>query len=278
MAEIGLLELRRMCDESAILAEAKNNILLYGGIGTGKTTFCRTAATPIIYHSFDPGGHIPLTKSTKDFVSLLDSGNIIVSNFEDEDPTKPEVYQKWCTEMDKQYRGGLFNYAGTYILDSVTTFGTALMGRILQLNGKTSSPSAVPGKDEFEPAKKLMMSAIRQILRLPCDVIVIAHEAVQDDPTLGIVRTPAFVGKQRLDVPLLFSEIYHITSRITEKDGFVSTVQTATCSRITARTRVGGHVFNTYEVANLRKMMQKAGVTLKDKKSFRQLIEEGVFK
>ena len=273
MGEIGVMELRGLLEQSRKCSEAKINMLVYGGVGVGKTTFCRTAALPIIYHSFDPGGHIPLTKTCPDFKSLSESGNILVFNYEDEDPADPQLFTRWQKEIKDQYNWGAFNLAGTFILDSVTTFGTAIMNHVMKMTGKVKDPRAIAESAEFEPAKNLMMMAIRKILQLPCNVIVVAHEAQETDPILGILRTPAFVGKQRTNIPLLFSEVYHMTSRITDK-GFVAQVQTVTCQRIMARTRLGGHVLGVYEPANLREMCKKAGVPLRDKKSFLIIAEE----
>lgn len=277
MANLGVLEIKQMLEDGQKLSLRKAyNILLYGGSGTGKTAITRNAVRPILFHCFDPEGYRPLIQfPTSDGIKLQETGNLIIEDFSNEDPTKPTSYLAWKKRFDELVTANFFENVGTYVLDSVTTFGAAIMGRSLALSNKLNDPRAVLGNDEYTPAKSMMYNAMRKILSLPCNIIIVAHENVDDDVSGVKLRTPAFVGTQRTQIPLLFSEVWHITSKVDAKDKFSNTAQTLTCQRITAKTRMGCNIFNVLEEPDLFKLCKKANIAINHKPSFTEIIEKG---
>jgi hypothetical protein len=247
------------------------NYLLYGGIGVGKTFFARTCATPLVVDCFDPGGYQSLIQPGKDPNNppLELNSNLMVFDFSDENPTAPTQYLNWVESMQNRITKGFFNHVGTYMLDSLTTFSSAIMNRVMQQNQKLHDPRAIQEKSEYGPAQNYMMSALRIILSLPCHVIVTAHESVDKDELKGsiITRTPALIGKQRTAIPLLFSEIYRMTAEVSDK-GFKNVIQTAPCLQNQARTRIGGGIYDAFEEGTMRDLLKRVGIVLTNKPNF----------
>lgn len=95
------------------------NVLLLGESGVGKTFMLRTARKPVHIDSFDPGG-------TKGLKPWIDKGEILVdTTFEGEDPTNPKMYSEWKKEFKYRKNNGYFNYIGTYVIDSATSWSEA---------------------------------------------------------------------------------------------------------------------------------------------------------
>ena len=133
--------------DKSILSEFKNirdnynksrakdyfNSLIYGYMGTGKTTILGTARKPVLIHSFDPGGE-------KVLVDQIKKGEVMVnSSFQHEDAKRPTTYRSWEKEFDRlRHMEGFFESIGTYALDSVTTWSEALMNAILKSNGRAA--------------------------------------------------------------------------------------------------------------------------------------------
>ena len=179
MGDIGAMELTKMLKLSAAVIKDKDFVgLIYGGSGVGKTALCRDAPRPILVHSFDPDGFKPLSEmKTSDGVDLLATGNLLVEDFSAEDLDNPKQYTEWRKRIDILRKDkAFFSNVGTFILDSATTFGMSIWAHVLKLRKKPEL-DVDNNKEEYEPAKNFMMRAIRDVLSLPCNIIVIAHEA-----------------------------------------------------------------------------------------------------
>lgn len=242
------------------------NYLIYGALGTGKTSAARGAKLPILMDCFDPQGWLPLKE-------LIESGNCIVNSYDAEIPSKPRMYLKWKEDFEKKVDSGIFDITGTYVLDSATTFGQCIMGQVLKEAGRAGSS---PFQQDYNPAMTKMMDAIRRILAVPCTVIVIAHEAVEKDDLTGqLERTPDFVGKLRTGIPLLFTEIWHTTVSVDSKGNFQQTFQTQTDKRVSARTRVGGFgVYEPYEKLSFQALRRKAGLSMENLPSYKEVLNQ----
>ncbi len=68
----------------------------------------------------------------------------------------------------------------------------------------------------------------------------------------------------KINVPLLFDEIYVAQSRDTSK-GAEYKLLTQSTGRHEARTRIGGGVFDKEEPQDIKALMKKAGMDIKDK-------------
>lgn len=250
-------ELQNMYKEAP--QTGKVNFLIYGDLGTGKTTMAvETCRKPCLVHSFDPGG----TESIDP--KLIQSGLVIVDNrFEREDPKRPTTFELWDKEFERLLQGGFFKHLGTYVLDSATTWSSAAMNVVLKRAGRTAG---VPQQNDYLPQMTLLENAMKVICALPCDVVFTAHQKADKDEITGkITAAPLLTGKLTHRIPLLFDEIYHAIAKETSR-GTEYRVQTQACTTYMARTRMGRKgTFEKFELPDLKYLLKKGGKNYEDK-------------
>lgn len=228
------------------------NLLVYGLPGTFKTPLIATARAPILLYQFDPGG----VSSIKEHV---ESGRVIVVDFTGEDPADPQSFRRWEKMFMQHSRAGLFNHIGTVALDSITTWASSMMLKILKANNKPFVAGAVdfnrqkgnntapsPGMPEYGSQLMAVSNYVKLLTELPCDTIITAHaKDVYNEETERVEYIPMLAGQQQTAVALMFNEIYVSTvKRVTEKvDG-----KDVTRNKFMLRTRPGGG----YQVARSR--------------------------
>lgn len=236
----------------------KVNFLLYGDMGTGKTTMAvETCRKPCLLHSFDPGGAESVNPK------LINDGLVFVDNrFERDDAKKPVAFETWDKEFERLLLGGFFNHIGTFILDSTTTWGQAAMYAVLKKAGRTAG---VPQQNDYLPQMTMLENAVKVMCALPCDVILTAHQKADKDEITGkISATPLLTGKLTQRIPLLFNEIYHMVAKETSK-GTEYRVQTQACSTYMARTRMGRRgTFEKFEEPDIKYLLKKGGKNYED--------------
>jgi AAA domain len=239
-------------------------LLITGEHGTGKTMIARTARMPVHIDSFDPGG----TKGLRD---LIIKGDIIAdTRYESEDPLKPTSWREWVRNFEDRLRKRYFEPFATYMLDSSTFWAEACMNAIL-LRDKRAGEAPNFYKD-YNPQKVLLNNYMHQILDLPCDVIVTGHLApIYESRKFGdeeqqVVTGMRYMttGKGAIILPLLFDEIWNCTPRDTAR-GPEYRVQTAKAGLYLAKTRIGAGKFDTYEIADIKALLRKAGLAANDK-------------
>lgn len=205
-----LEEIQRLRDVyDSDIRNTRYRALVYGSSGAGKTYALRTARLPLLVHSFDPGG-------TKILAPLVAEGKAVVDTlYENENPAKPSVFASWDTMLERLISGNVFNQFGTYVLDSCTTWGQCALYEILK---RANRAGGVPQQNDWYPQMNLLELAIRKLLTLPCDVILIAHDTADKDEISGkITRGPLFTGKLTSRLPIMFDEVYYASGVATAK-------------------------------------------------------------
>jgi len=248
-------DIRAMYDSSA--QQKSYSALIYGDFGTGKTELSKTCRLPVHTDSFDPGG----TKTVRDEIK---AGKILADvRFEVEDPMRPSAFALWDREYHRRKRDGYFGQIGTYFLDSSTTWASAAMNVILQKAGRLGGP---PFQQDYLPAMSMIENAIKDMMTLPCDVILTAHLDVDKDEATGRMFVgPLFVGKLKQRIPVLFDELYCMQTKNTSA-GIVYNLLTRSDGTFKARTRLGkGGLFETYEKPDIKALLKKAGYPTDDK-------------
>lgn len=176
------------------------NFLLMGEHGSGKTFSLRTARKPVYIHQFDPGG----SKSLDD---LVDKGSVIVdARFSYETNSKPKVFELWDAEFSQMRRDKIFNDIGTYVIDSATTWGEAVLNAVLK---KQNRAGQVPQIQDYMVQMMTMKDYIKVCCGLQCDFVLTAHlEYIKDEERGKIIAVPLVTGKFSEYLPLLFDEVY----------------------------------------------------------------------
>ena len=265
MSEFSQEESARLRKEYSVNSrQQKFNLLLTGESGTGKTHLLRTARRPVHVDSFDPGG-------TKGLLDLIESGDVIVdTEYESEDPLKPSKFKRWQGLFEMRKSRKYFEAFGTYCLDSSTLWAEAVMNSLLAAGNR---PGTAPlWQKDYVPQKVLINNSMRQILDLPCDVIVTGHLRPQFETQTSLGEDVAVLtgyrylstGQGAIIIPLLFDEIWVSLAETTRK-GVEYSLLTEKFGLYLAKTRIGRGKFQTKEEPNIANMLKKAGLDWKDK-------------
>lgn len=105
-------------------------------------------------------------------------------------------------------------------LDSITTFSGATLAHIVKTNPgikrNASAQGMQPGLQDYGILKREFQKIIPGILSLPCNVIMLAHIAVEKDEATGqIFRHTMMDGSFAKELPIYFKEVW----RLYVKDG-----------------------------------------------------------
>ena len=233
------------------------NLLLLGETKTGKTFLCRTARKPVHIDSFDPGG----TKGLRDYIL---KGDIVAdTKYENEDPMKPEMFNIWKSEFTYRQSHGYFENFGTYVLDSATSWGEAIMNQILKKAGRAGEPPKFT--KDYTPQKVEIRNYIRKMRDLPCDFILTGHlESLKDDVTGEVKWRFMTTGKGVTIIPLFFDELWVTTTKETSR-GVDYQLLTKSTGPYLAGTVIGRDLFETYEEPDIKKLLKKAKWSCEDK-------------
>lgn len=248
-------------------------MLLIGEIGTGKTFIARTARKPVHIDSFDYGGATGLREWEQ-------KGEIIINDYEDENPFNPQQFSRWKTEFETLRSGGYFDHIGTYMLDSSTSFEKAIMGLVMQQGGgltkaKGGRAGQVPEfTSDFYPTSVIATNWIKLVCTLPCDVIVTGHLAPKirkQKNDLGeiVEYTDGYqysaIGKAKDTIPLCFDEVYHTDVKEGSK-GLEYYVITQRTDKHVARSRLAGEgKLQLRERPDIKHILKAAGLPTDDK-------------
>lgn len=235
------------------------NALICGESGSGKTHLLRTARRPVLVDSFDPGG----TRTLRD---LLEGPNHVYADtrWEAEDPQKPTAYSSWVSEHNRRMKDGVYDHLGTYCLDSLTMFQEAVMNFILARAGIAGDTPRFT--KDYSPQKTRVKNAIKQLLSLPCDVIITGHLAPKEDEVTGATTYRLeTTGNNVTYIPLLFDEVYVMDTKETSK-GVKYRLLTQSTGRYVASSRLAqGGKLDPVEEPDLKNLLRKAGLDPSDK-------------
>ncbi len=236
------------------------NMLVLGGYGSGKTQLFSTCPKPIKIDSFDPGG-----TNTAALQPLIDSGDLIVSCFEDDDWTRPHCYREWEKEFMLWKNNGWFEKLGTYGIDSATNWVVSLMFNIMNI-GKGKNVGPHPGVTPYESDylwQQLHAGNIlrKNIMTLPCHTLITGHLTHKQDGVTGRIQSNLLMwGKIADQIPLVFDEKY-----ICRVEGGKHKLQVKHDGIYQAETRVGGLKFDKFMEPDIRALLKLAGKAWEDK-------------
>jgi hypothetical protein len=175
----------------------KLKVLVYGGSGTGKTTFASTFPKPFFF-DFD-GGMLSVRGKDVEYESYVDKSMLC-----------PDAYNRFSSQLDNMssaLAGGHLPFQ-TVVLDSITTLQEAMLRDIQKTNKTLGKQTTL---QEWGILVGKMEDILYRITSLNVHMVAIAHEQIiQDELTSEIVVLPLIVGKKLPDrIALWFDEVYH---------------------------------------------------------------------
>jgi len=246
--------------------------LITGESNAGKTYMLRTCRMPLHVDSFDPGG----TKSIRDLIRTKDNptGQVIAdTRWEDEDPYSPKAFALWKKAIDLRLHIGYFNAFGTYVLDSATSFGDAIINDVM--GGKGRAGEVPQHRSDYNPQKVEMTNYIKKLMRIPCDFIMTGHlreikKLISLDTKTGIAREEIkyrfyTTGQAVITIPLLFDEIYVIIGEEGSSGTKRKMLMDASGTYMArSRLKLTG-LLNATEEPNIKALLKKVGLNWEDK-------------
>lgn len=254
--------------------EAHLRALVIGDKGVGKTKLLETARRPVLTYTFDPDGEqvlfedsptgqavcpkwlLPITHYTKVNVSTEPDGR--------NGQTAMNLFARDLMSMKKS---GVFSQIGTVCLDSLTTFGDALIGKTLT---DARAADAKHGKTmEIRDWGTFLNECtfwLKTLLSLPCDVVILGHiQQDKDEVTGRIINNVMLPGSGSQRAPILLSEVYYMLAEADPRAAGTApkrVLLTGNDSYYKASTRLGrDNKFLLREEPNLMNLRKKAGLS-----------------
>lgn len=241
------------------LAQGSLNALIVGEMGSGKTHLLKTARKPVLVYSFDPGG-------TKTLRSEIKRGEIVpVTSMENEAESMKHdrAWKDFESTFERHRRKGVFNHIGTVAIDSFTTALHALIRSVAVRENRDYSVLAI---QDWQVVGNVIRDLVKVFTNLPCDFICTAHvDFTKDEVAGGLKSSIKAPPSLKIDLPLLFDEIYFLESR--EVGGQISRkLITQNTGKFECRTRIGSDGrFEVREDPNIKDLLKKAGINPADK-------------
>ena len=194
-------------------------VLVVGPPGTAKTCFGVGFPYPILALDFDNKINSAAAWYAEDKERL---GNVEVRSLgrrlDGSDPIA-EMNKIITDELIPQQKAGAMKYK-TLLLDSATTFSSAVLNHIVKTNPGikrvTSIQGVQPCQQDFGILKREFAKLVPGLLSLPMNIVMTAHLKTDRSEVTGeIIRTPIMDGSFGEMLPIFFEEVY-VTS---VKDG-----------------------------------------------------------
>jgi len=211
------------------LTSSPINILACAPVGAGKTTQILTLPGKKFLYIFDPNtlpsleGHdvdyrtfVPditdLDISAKTLKVDKSTGKVVGDRPKGGRLPEPTTYRDFEDDYTSRLDAGFFNKYDWLCFDSITTLSEIILDRIQWLNGRL-------GKHPEQADYTAEMAAVRNVIRCAsgmtaCNLYVTGHvETIKDDSTGKTFNQPLITGRNRIRVPMRFSQIYALEGK-----------------------------------------------------------------
>lgn len=222
----------------------KLKVLVYGGSGTGKTTFAASFPKPFFF-DFDGG------------LLSVRGEDIEYETYKDKSTNRPEAYEKFSQKLEELHAALVGNHLPfqTVVLDSITTMQESMLRSIQYTNRTLGKQTTL---QEWGMLVGRMEDVLYRISSLNVHMVTIAHEQiVQDELTSEVMILPLIVGKKLPDrIALWYDEVYH--SRVDRGQGGRPVYQMMTVADRKYKAKSRLHCFDVIEMGfSYDKMMEK---------------------
>lgn len=205
---------------SDVKTDGAQKALIEGDSGVGKTCLAATFPGPKLIFDFD--GKVDSAAAYLRHKGLTEHLNQIeVEQFSAQLGTSPiDQLMKIINEkLIPQQKVGKME-CQTLIVDSITTFSAAVLAHIVKTNPgikrNETRQGPQPGLQDYGILRREFQRLIPGLLSLPCNVIMLAHIAVEKDEATGQVMRHAMMdGSFARELPIYFKEVW----RLYVKDG-----------------------------------------------------------
>lgn len=225
---------------SEIRTEGALKVLIQADSGIGKTCLAATFPGPQLYLDFDTK-----VDSAAGFLRSLGKEeqlkSIEVEQFPPQLGLSPiDKLSKLINEvLIPQQKTGNMHFK-TLVLDSITTFSAATLQHIVKTNPgikrNETRQGAQPGLQDYGILRREFQRLIPGLLSLPCNVVMLAHLAVEKDEATGqILRHSMMDGSFAKELPIYFKECW----RMYIKDG-KRMIQTQSDHMFNCRSQIPG--------------------------------------
>lgn len=215
-----------MAHASQVRQTARQNFLLYGSIGSGKTTAFRTLPGRKFLYMFDPAGlssihptdDIEYETFLPEIISMSVSTLKGIKDQQGAQYSQATTYTEWEKDFENRLSKNWFNDPTVEIngvkggfdaigFDSLTTLTDLLMDRILEINGRSGK---APELSDYGVSALTLQRIVRNANAQGMYVFFTGHENPTQDKLLKTVSNQIMVaGQLKQKLPILFSDIYH---------------------------------------------------------------------
>lgn len=203
---------------SDIKTEGALKILIQGDSGIGKTCLASTFPGKILFLDFD--SKVDSAAAWLRHKGLTEQLSAIeVEQFPAQLGVSPidRLTKVIAEKLIPQQKSGKMEFT-TLVLDSITTFSSATLAHIVKTNPGTkrnlSAQGPQPGLQDYGILRREFQRLIQGLLTLPCNVVMLAHIAVEKDETTGTMLRHAMMdGSFAKELPIYFKEVWRMHIR-----------------------------------------------------------------
>lgn len=205
------------------------HVVAYGPPGTGKSHLAATFPTPMLVFMWDlPGKETPYLEhgATYDLRADSERGveytyvydskkkedeSIRIEHWFDDDPAHPVAFKAFQSRIVEFTREREYEDYATVVVDSLTFMQAACIRECERQNPKMKDIRRLYMNARFMLEPILM----NRLGSLPCNVVLTAHERVDQDDESGrvIYQGPAAPGQLKNNLGAGFTELYHCYTR-----------------------------------------------------------------
>jgi len=176
-------------------------------------------------------------------------------------------FEKAHIEVIKKAKEGVYQ---TVVVDDLTSMESVTMEQALALDPKRNEAGGPLWQVHYSLVRNLMEGKLRQIISLPCNIVLISHdEIITDKATGAVIRVdPSLPGQLPKLITGYFDEVYYATTKRENINGVIKTIyllQTVPIGFLRARSRLSGieHLLPDFVGNNYIEVMQHLNKVVK---------------